>query len=54
MAKRCVMAVRCYAQPTGASHAVVAGGGQLGLEAAYAFNKLGLKVTILGRIMTGV
>jgi NADPH-dependent 2,4-dienoyl-CoA reductase/sulfur reductase-like enzyme/ferredoxin len=43
------MEVRSYAQRTGASHAVVAGGGLLGLEAAYALHKLGLQVTIVER-----
>ena len=43
------MAVRAYAQDSFAQHAVVAGGGLLGLEAAYALHKLGLKVTVLER-----
>lgn len=43
------MDVRSYAQRSGARHAVVAGGGLLGLEAAYALHKLGLQVTILER-----
>lgn len=43
------MDVRSYAQSSEARHAVVAGGGLLGLEAAYALHKLGLQVTILER-----
>jgi NADPH-dependent 2,4-dienoyl-CoA reductase/sulfur reductase-like enzyme/ferredoxin len=43
------MAVRAYAQRSGAQHAVVAGGGLLGLEAAYALHKLGLAVTVVER-----
>ncbi|MEO7106961.1 MAG: FAD-dependent oxidoreductase, partial [Rhodoferax sp.] len=43
------MDVREYAQRTHATHAVIAGGGLLGLEAAYALHKLGLKVTIIER-----
>lgn len=43
------MAVRSYAQQSGAQHAVVAGGGLLGLEAAYALHKLGLRVTVVER-----
>jgi NAD(P)H-nitrite reductase large subunit/ferredoxin len=43
------MDVRAYAQHSAAQHAVVAGGGLLGLEAAYALHKLGLKVTVLER-----
>lgn len=43
------MDVRSYAQSSAARHAVVAGGGLLGLEAAYALHKLGLQVTILER-----
>lgn len=43
------MALRNYAQHCGASHAVVAGGGLLGLEGAYAIHKLGLKVTVIER-----
>ncbi len=43
------MYVRAYAQDTNARSAVVAGGGLLGLEAAYALAKLGLRVTVLER-----
>ncbi len=43
------MRVRAFAQEYGAQHAVVAGGGLLGLEAAYALLKLGLQVTVLER-----
>ncbi len=43
------MAVRSYAQRTHARHAVIAGGGLLGLEAAYALHKLGLQVTVIER-----
>lgn len=43
------MGVRAYAQHSGAQHAVVAGGGLLGLEAAYALHKLGLRVTVVER-----
>jgi NADPH-dependent 2,4-dienoyl-CoA reductase/sulfur reductase-like enzyme/ferredoxin len=43
------MGVRAYAQQSGAQHAVVAGGGLLGLEAAYALHKLGLRVTVVER-----
>ena len=41
--------IRSYAQRTHARRAAVAGGGLLGLEAAYALHKLGLKVTVLER-----
>jgi nitrite reductase (NADH) large subunit len=41
--------IRSYVQQTGAKRAAVAGGGLLGLEAAYAMHKLGLKVTVLER-----
>jgi nitrite reductase (NADH) large subunit len=41
--------IRDYVQRTGAEQAVVAGGGLLGLEAAYALRKLGLAVTVLER-----
>lgn len=41
--------IRSYVQRTGARRAAVAGGGLLGLEAAYALHKLGLKVTVLER-----
>jgi nitrite reductase (NADH) large subunit len=43
------MYIRSYAQDTNARTAVVAGGGLLGLEAAYALSKLGLRVTVLER-----
>jgi NADPH-dependent 2,4-dienoyl-CoA reductase/sulfur reductase-like enzyme/ferredoxin len=43
------MYIRAYAQDTNARTAVVAGGGLLGLEAAYALLKLGLRVTVLER-----
>jgi NAD(P)H-nitrite reductase large subunit len=43
------MYIRSYAQDTNARSAVVAGGGLLGLEAAYALLKLGLRVTVLER-----
>lgn len=43
------MDVREYAQSSHATHAVIAGGGLLGLEAAYALHKLGLQVTIVER-----
>jgi nitrite reductase (NADH) large subunit len=43
------LAVREYVQRVGATRAVVAGGGLLGLEAAYAVHKLGLRVCVLER-----
>jgi NADPH-dependent 2,4-dienoyl-CoA reductase/sulfur reductase-like enzyme/ferredoxin len=43
------MYIRSYAQDTNARTAVVAGGGLLGLEAAYALLKLGLRVTVVER-----
>ena len=43
------MGIRAFAQRTGARPRVVAGGGLLGLEAAYALHKLGLRVTVLER-----
>jgi NAD(P)H-nitrite reductase large subunit len=43
------MAMRAYAQQHACQHAVVAGGGLLGLEAAYALHKLGTEVTVLER-----
>ncbi len=43
------MAIRAYVQEQGARTAVVAGGGLLGLEAAYGLYKLGLEVTVLER-----
>jgi nitrite reductase (NADH) large subunit len=41
--------LREFVQQMGAEHAVVAGGGLLGLEAAYAMHKLGLRTTVLER-----
>ncbi len=43
------MEIRTYAQEHRCRRAVIAGGGLLGLEAAYALHKLGLHVTILER-----
>jgi NADPH-dependent 2,4-dienoyl-CoA reductase/sulfur reductase-like enzyme/ferredoxin len=43
------LAIREYVQRVGVEHAVVAGGGLLGLEAAYAVHKLGLRTTVLER-----
>ncbi len=43
------MQIREFAQQNNSKHAVVAGGGLLGLEAAYALHKLGLSVTVLER-----
>ena len=43
------MRIRGYAQQHGCSEAVVAGGGLLGLEAAYSLRRLGLNVTVLER-----
>lgn len=43
------MGIRAWAQHSRARNAVVAGGGLLGLEAAYALKKLGLSVTVLER-----
>jgi NADPH-dependent 2,4-dienoyl-CoA reductase/sulfur reductase-like enzyme/ferredoxin len=43
------LGVRSFAQREGAGRAVVAGGGLLGLEAAYALHKLGLRTTVLER-----
>jgi nitrite reductase (NADH) large subunit len=43
------LGIREYVQQAGAEHAVVAGGGLLGLEAAYAMHKLGLRTTVLER-----
>jgi nitrite reductase (NADH) large subunit len=40
------MAIRSYIQDRHAKHAFVAGGGLLGLEAAYALHEFGLKVTV--------
>src|SRR5439155_23848259 len=41
--------LRAWAQQEFCTHAVVAGGGLLGLEAAYALHKVGLSVTVLER-----
>ena len=41
--------MRAFAQRHGARRAVVAGGGLLGLEAAYALHKLGLRTSVLER-----
>jgi len=43
------MEIRRYAQATQARVAIIAGGGLLGLEAAYALTKLGVQVTVLDR-----
>src|SRR5262249_4556986 len=43
------LAIRSFAQRHAARRAVVAGGGLLGLEAAYALHKLGLRTTVLER-----
>lgn len=43
------MDIRAWAQQTTARDAIVAGGGVLGIEAAYALAKLGLRVTVLER-----
>jgi len=43
------MRIRAYAQERRARTAAVAGGGLLGIEAAYALVKLGLRVTVLER-----
>lgn len=43
------MAIREYVQAHDVRHAVVAGGGLLGLEAAYALLRLGLRVRVLDR-----
>jgi NAD(P)H-nitrite reductase large subunit len=43
------MRIRAYAQQQRARRAVVAGGGLLGLEAAYCLHQLGLHVTVLER-----
>ncbi len=42
-------AIRAYAQEHGCRAALVAGGGLLGLEAAHALHKLGLRVAVLER-----
>ena len=43
------LGIREYVQQVGARRAVVAGGGLLGLEAAYAIHKLGLRTAVLER-----
>ena len=43
------IAIRAYVQQNGCRQAVVAGGGLLGLEAAYSLYELGLEVTVLER-----
>lgn len=43
------MAIRAFVQERVCRHAVVAGGGLLGLEAAYGLHKLGLEVSVLER-----
>jgi nitrite reductase (NADH) large subunit len=43
------LGLRAFGQRHGARRAVVAGGGLLGLEAAYALHKLGLRTTVLER-----
>ncbi len=43
------MRIRAYVQQHGCRRAVVAGGGLLGLEAAYSLHLLGLQVTVLER-----
>ena len=43
------MRIRAYVQQRGCRRAVVAGGGLLGLEAAYSLHLLGLRVTVLER-----
>jgi len=43
------LGIREYVQRAAAKRAVVAGGGLLGLEAAYAIHKLGLRTTVLER-----
>ena len=43
------MKIRAFAQTHRGKNAVIAGGGLLGLEAAYALHKLGLHVTVLER-----
>jgi NAD(P)H-nitrite reductase large subunit len=43
------MRLRAYVQQHGCRNAVVAGGGLLGLEAAYSLHLLGLQVTVLER-----
>lgn len=43
------MEIRAFVQKHGCHQAVVSGGGLLGLEAAYALHKLGMRVTVLER-----
>jgi NADPH-dependent 2,4-dienoyl-CoA reductase/sulfur reductase-like enzyme/ferredoxin len=43
------MKIRAFAQQHECHHAIIAGGGLLGLEAAYALHKFGLRVTVLER-----
>ena len=43
------MAIRAFVQESGGKRAVVAGGGLLGLEVAYALQKIGVRVTVLAR-----
>jgi len=43
------MAIRSYVQEKRSRQAVIAGGGLLGLEAAYGLHKLGISVTVLER-----
>ncbi len=43
------MQIRDFAQQYACRHAIIAGGGLLGLESAYALHKLGLEVTVLER-----
>ncbi|MFN8470146.1 MAG: FAD-dependent oxidoreductase [Caldilineaceae bacterium] len=43
------MAIRTYVQEHACRQAVIAGGGLLGLEAAYGLHKLGIAVTVLER-----
>lgn len=43
------MRIRAYVQQHNCKRAIVAGGGLLGLEAAYALHQLGLRVTVLER-----
>jgi NADPH-dependent 2,4-dienoyl-CoA reductase/sulfur reductase-like enzyme/ferredoxin len=43
------LAIRAFAQEHACPNAIVAGGGLLGLEAAYALHKLGTKVAVLER-----
>ena len=43
------MAIRAFVQEYGCKRIVIAGGGLLGLEAAYAFTQIGMRVTVLER-----